>query len=136
MATKDQKTLVKPVSALNPTTIASDTTTNGIIIDTKGFQSLTFILQSGAIAAGTATPTLEEDDVVGFGSATTVATGDLLGTIADATFADTDDDAVKWIGYRGKKRFVRLSIVTTGSTTSTVLSAVALKGNPDLAPTS
>jgi hypothetical protein len=136
MATKDQKTVLKPVSALDSVTIGSDTVTNGIVLDTKGFQSITFVLQAGAIAAGTATPSLVESDDSGFSAPTAVASDDILGDIATGvTFGASDDNAVKWFGYRGKRRYVRLDITTAGSTTSTVLQAVAIKGNPDLAPT-
>ena len=137
MATKDQKTLIKPIVALVSTTIASDTVTNGAVIDTKGFQSLTFSMQSGVIAAGVATPSLLESDDGGFGAPTAVIAEDILGDIAtEATFADTDDNTVKWFGYRGDKRYVQLDITTSGTTTSTVLAAQAILGNPDFAPTS
>jgi len=135
MAKIDQKTLVKPEIALVTTNIDGDTVTNGAIIDTKGFQSITYLLQSGAIAAGVATPSFFAGNESNLSDGATVAAEDLLGTIADATFADSDDDVVKFIGYRGEFRFIRLDITTTGSTTSTDLSAIGLLGSPNLAPT-
>ncbi len=135
MAKIDQKTVVKPEVALVPTTIGSDTVTNGAIIDTKTFQSITFLLQAGAIAAGVATPSFFAGNESNLSDGATVAAEDLLGTIADATFSAIDDDFVKWIGYRGEFRFIRLDITTTGSTTSTVLSAIGLLGSPNLMPT-
>ena len=135
MATIDQKTVLKPISALDTPTITSDTTTSGNIIDTLGFEAVTLVFQAGAIAAGVATPTFTEGDDSGLSDGAAVATTDLLGTVADVTFAATDDNDVKWIGYRGDKRFLKVDIDTTGTTTSTVIGVAAVFGVPHKAPT-
>lgn len=135
MATIDQKTVLKPVSALDISTITSDTTTNGTIIDLKGFESVTLFFKSGAIAAGTATPSFTEGNDAALADGATVAVDDLIGTVASVTYADTDDNVNKWIGYRGKKRYLRVDIVTTGTTTGTVISCDAILGTPHKAPT-
>jgi hypothetical protein len=116
---------------LNPQTISSDTTTNGIIIDTAGYESLEFVIQTATITLGTITPVIQESDDSGLADPVTVtdASGFLLGTLADATFAATDDNKTKRIGYAGKKRYVRLSVVTASSA-NLVVGAVAILGAP------
>jgi hypothetical protein len=134
MAQIDLHTRVSATPALNIQTISSDTTTNGIIIDTAGYQSVEFVLFSGTITTGVFTPLLQEGDSSTLTDAANVSTDNLLGTYAAATFttAAADDNACKSIGYNGKKRYVRLSIVTT-STGNGVIGAVAVKGSPAVA---
>lgn len=117
--------------ALAAQTIATDTTTNGAIIDTLGFHGLEFILQSAAITDGAYTVTLTHGDDSGLSDGATVSADDLLGSIA---FADTDDNAAKRIGYIGKKRYVRLNVVSTGTTTGGAFAATAVKFSPKHAP--
>lgn len=125
---------ISAVVALNTAAITSNTTTNGAIIDTNGFGCLEFVVQSGALTDGTYTPALTEGDASDLSDGSAVAAGDLLGTVAGATFAATDDNKVKRLGYRGNKRFVRLSLVSAGVTTGVTISAVAVLGHPRKAP--
>ena len=120
--------------AINPAAIASNTATHGVIIDTKGFDSLEFVIQSGTLTDGTYTPSLIEGDDPTLSDGAAVTAGDLLGTVAGATFAATDDNKVKKIGYRGNKRYVRLTITSAGVTTGGTLGAVAVQGHPRSAP--
>jgi hypothetical protein len=118
---------IKAESALNTTAISSSTTTAGNIIDMQGFGAVEFIIQSGTLTDGTYTPTLQEGAVSNLSDATTVAAADITGTIALATFALTDDNTVKKLGYIGNKRYVRLSIVSTVVTTGGTVSSVSVK---------
>ncbi|MGR3179841.1 MAG: hypothetical protein ACUZ8E_17515 [Candidatus Anammoxibacter sp.] len=122
---------VKVLNALDSQTIATDTTTNGEIIDTAAFHALEFILKSGAVADGDFTVALQHGDDSGLSDAATVAAADLLGSIV---FLAADDDAAKRIGYIGKKRFVRMTIVSDNTSSGGVFSGVALQGNPLHAP--
>jgi hypothetical protein len=58
----------------------------------------------------------------------------LLGTEAEAGFQFDDDDEVRKIGYRGDKRYVRLTITPSGNTGDAPLAALAILGGPKLAP--
>ncbi len=118
-------------NALDSQTIGTDTTTNGEIIDTVGFHGLEFVLKSGTVTDGAYTVTLTEGDDAALSDGATVAAADLLGSIA---FADTDDDAAKRVGYIGKKRYVRMNVVSTGTTSGGVFSGVAVKFSPNSAP--
>jgi len=130
MAQFDLHTKVAATPALNIQAISTDTKTVGNIIDTALFESLEFVLFSGTITTGVFTPLLEEGDLPALGDAAPVDAGFILGTYALATFttAAADDNACKQLGYIGKKRYVRLSIVTT-STGNGTIGAVAVEGN-------
>lgn len=120
---------IKASVALNTTAIAANGSTDGAIIDTAGFDSLEFVIQSGALTDGSYTPSFTEGDDPALGDGTAVAAGDLLGTIAGATFAAGDDNTVKRIGYRGYKRYVRLTITAATVTTGGAISAIAVQGD-------
>lgn len=118
-------------NALNSQTISTDTTTNGVIIDTQGYHGLEFILKSGAITDGAYTVTLTHGDNSALSDGTTVSADDLLGSIA---FADTEDNTAKRVGYIGKKRYVRMNVVSTSTSSGGVFSGVAVKFSPFSAP--
>ncbi|MEL7659602.1 hypothetical protein [Acetobacterium wieringae] len=132
---KDMKNNIKVSNALNIQAISTNTTTAGAIIDTKGFGVLTFVFQTGTITDGDYTLLIHEGNNSGLSDAAAVADADLLGTEALASFAaDTDDNKVSKIGYRGNKRYVRLSVVSTNVTTGGTVGATAIQGNPQFAP--
>ena len=126
---RDLHNNIKAEVALNTAAISTDTTTAGNIIDMQGFGSVEFIIQSGTLTDGAYTPLVEDGDVANLSDAAAVADANLLGTEAAAAFALADDDAVKKIGYIGNKRYVRLSIVSTATTTGGTLSAISIKHN-------
>lgn len=98
----------------------------GIIIDTDGAEGLEFLIQSGVLTTGTWTPKIEDGDDAGLSDAADVATDLLIGTIADATFAATDDNAAKKIGVVNHKRYVRLTL-TGAATPNGLIGALAGK---------
>lgn len=126
---RDLHNNIKAEAALNIGAISSNTTTAGNIIDMKGFGSVEFIIISGTLTDGTYTPLVQEGDAANLSDASSVDDADLLGTESDAAFAASDDNTVKKVGYIGNKRYVRLSLVSTGVTTGGTLTALALKAN-------
>lgn len=124
---------VKQVVALDSQDITTNTTTDGNIIDTAGFESLEYLIQSGTITDGAYAFLLEEDDVIGFTSSTVVPADETLGVLTG--FVAADDDSALRVGSIGKKRFQRLAIVSTGASTGgTKFSSVAVLGHPQSAP--
>ena len=117
--------------AFATTTIATDTTTAGVIIDTQGFTALEFLIMSGTITLGDAAITLQHGDDSGLSDVAAVPADEALGT---AIFAATADDEERKLGYIGKKRYVRLSIVTDNSANLT-LTSMALLANALHQPT-
>jgi len=115
--------------------ITTNTTTVGAIIDTAGFESLEYLITSGTITDGVYALLLEEGDDSGLSDAADVPAANILGSLTG--FVAADDDTVKRVGSIGKKRYQRLSIVSTGTTTGgTNFTGLAVKGNPHSAPTS
>ena len=134
MAEYDLHSNVKQEVALDSQDITTDTTTVGNIIDTRGFESLEYVIQSGTITDGTYTLVLEQGDDSGLSDAAVVPTDEVLGVLTG--FVAADDDAAKRVGSIGKKRFQRLSILSASTSTgATKVSSVAVLGHPQSAPT-
>lgn len=135
MASRDGHHNSKTVVALAPQAIAADGAKVGPIIDTAGFESVEFVIASGTLTDGDYTPSFEEGDTANLADTAAVAAGDLIGTIAAATFALADDVKTKKIGYRGTKRYLRLTV--TGANIAAgggLIGAVAVLGHPRSQP--
>lgn len=128
---RDSYNHIKPVRALSPVSVADNTAQVSQIIDMQGFQSLLFVIALGSIADADATfaVLVEHGDESDLSDAASVPDIELLGTEAAAGFQFDDDDGVKKIGYRGYKRYVRLTITPTGNASAALMSAVALLGH-------
>ncbi len=118
-------------SALAIAAITTDTTTAGITIDTMGYEGLEFVLQSGTVTDGAYAVSIQEGDESDMSDAATVTAELILG---DADFALADDDTAKRIGSAGKKRYQRLSITSTATSSGGTFGAVAILGNAHSAP--
>lgn len=97
--------------------ITANLTTAGQIVDTAHYESgLMFSLAALVYDDGTYTPLIEESDDSGMAGATEVPDKNLIGTEAEAALsaATALGDAMKTIGVATSKRYVRLSIVSTG----------------------
>lgn len=130
--------VIHQVRAISPGAItAGNATLTSQIIDRAGYESLDFLFASGTITDSTFTITIYESDDSGMSGETAVAAADLLGLAAGTntfTFVAADDDLVKKVGYKGNKRYVRAKAVQSGATTGGYLCAVAMQGNPRVAP--
>lgn len=132
MASFDSKNNVKQLLALNPQTIATSTTVVGNEIDTLGYQSLTFLPSIGTRTDGTFTILVQDSDVSGSGFVD-VVDDFLSGTESAAAIITTN--TIKKIGYVGKKRYVKCSMVSTTVTSgSTSVQIVAILGDPTHSP--
>jgi hypothetical protein len=125
------KRVISPVSEAGTTALV------GQIIDRQGFDSLEYIIATGSIADADATFTilLEEGDAAALGDAAAVADADLLGTEASAAFVFDDDNETRKLGYKGNKRYTRLTITPVGNASAALISAVAILGHADIEPT-
>jgi len=129
---------IHPLRAISPAAATTDDTAwVGQIIDTQGFGSLTFLLQSGSLADADAVfaVLVEDGDDVALGDAAAVSDDLLQGTEALAGFTFADDNETRKIGYAGHKRYVRLTVTPANNTGNAFISAVAVLGHPRLAPT-
>jgi len=115
-------------------TLSGTTKAEGDWIDMQGWESLTFTVSTGTVTdAGTASGfsfQVEEGDDTTDAGATAVADADLIGleSALTVTSDDADDEFIGTIGYRGAKRYVRMTAVgTTG--TNAVVASHAIKGH-------
>lgn len=137
MATNDLHSNLKLTRVISPISQAGNAAMVGAIIDRLGFGSLEFAVTLGTITtAGTAyTALLEDADEIAFNvTNAVVADADLIGTEALASFVDSEVNTTKKLGYKGNKRFVRLTMTPAGNTGASTLSALAIQGSPSLSP--
>ncbi|MDX0897439.1 hypothetical protein GOD90_10595 [Sinorhizobium medicae] len=126
MAKRDLYNNISAVSSIVPAVQTATATGTGV--DGRGFQSVTYVVNTGAIAgAGNFTPKMQESDDNSAWS--DVAAADLLGSFPSALAAST---AIR-VGYKGSKRYTR-AVLTLNSGTSIAAGAVAILGHPELAP--
>jgi len=130
MASKDKNFGMK-LSHLLAAVIASNTTTAGAVVDMNGdndFEALEVALAIGAHTDGSYSILLEEsDDNISFNA---VAAESILG---DNTALDAAN-SVSHVGYVGKKRYVRASVVSTDVTTGANATLLAMQDCPRSAP--
>jgi len=110
--------------------IATDTVTNGEIIDSQGFESLEFITQTGVVTAGDVTPSVEGSDDSGMVGAVAITGEDLLNSVPQVMAAS---DFTQRLGVIAKYRYYRLNQTTANTANLTVGASVVL-GNPHSAP--
>ena len=134
---KDLLNRIDVKRVLSPVSVADTTAQVGQIIDRRGFDSLTYVIATGSIADADATFTvlLEEGDASNMSDAAAVADADLIGTEALAGFQFDDDNECRKLGYKGAKRYTRLTITPVANASAALLSAVAVLSSPQLAPT-
>jgi len=134
---KDMTSIVDVKRVISPVSVADTTAQVGQIIDRKGFHALTYLIATGSIADADATFTvlLEESDDSGMSGANAVADADLIGTEVLAGFQFDDDNECRKLGYKGSKRYTRLTITPVANASAALLAAVAVLGHPAVAPT-
>lgn len=121
---------------ISPVSESGDTPLVGQIIDHDGFYSSEYLISTGSLADANATfaVLLEESENSDMSSSNAVADVDLIGTEALAGFAFGDDDEVRKLGYKGNKRYTRLTITPSGNGSAALISAVVILGHPAQAP--
>jgi hypothetical protein len=135
---RDLMNAIAPKRGLSPVASGVDNTPLvSQIIDMQGYDSLTWLIATGAIPDADATfaVTMDEGEQANLSDAAAVAAADLIGTLALAGFIFSDDDKVFKVGYKGAKRYVRLTITPSLNTGATLLCAIALRGHPAAVPT-
>ena len=129
---------VHPVPVLAPSAgVADNTAQVGAIVDRAGYEALEYIIQTGTLgtAAATFTVLLEEGDKADMSDAAAVSDTDLIGTEALASFNGNDDGKCFKLGYKGGKRYTRITITPASNASAAPFSVVAVLGRPGSAPT-
>ena len=134
---KDLSSKIHPLKVITPVVVADNTAQVGSIIDRQGYDSLTYLIVTGTLADADATFTvlLEEGDQANLSDAAAVDDKDLIGTEALASFNYADDAETRKLGYKGNKRYTRLTITPANNAGNAPVAAIALLGHPALAPT-
>lgn len=126
------------VRAISPAAaVTNDTAIVSQIIDRQGYEALAFAILAGDLADADATfaVLVQHGDAANLSDAADVPDTELLGTEALAGFTFANDNETRKIGYRGGKRYVRLTVTPTGNTGNAFIAAVAILGAPHVAPT-
>ena len=134
MASRDLKNNIQLAVGTAPHSPAATGTITGTVIDTAGFASTTFILQSGAQTTTdiTVTPVVMEGAVTG--TLTSAANADLVGTEAAAALDGTAGaSSATMVGYIGALRYVRCDVIVTSAATG-LYNVVCVQGSPMKAP--
>ena len=121
---------VKGVVGLALASITTNTNTDGVIIDTQGFNSGELFVQSHTLTDGDYAVEIWGGDDAALADGVKVT--DLIG--AAPAFAAADDNAVKRLGTYDKYRYYRIRIVSTNVTTGGNFSALWVLSNPLSAP--
>lgn len=134
---KDLMNCIDVKRVISPVSVADNTAQVGQIIDRKGFDGVTYLIATGSLADADATfaVTIDEGDAANLSDASAVAAADLIGTTALASFAFSDDDKCKKLGYKGTKRYTRLTITPSANASAALISAVAVLSAAAAAPT-
>ena len=134
---RDLASFVTPTRGISPAAAVTDNTAFvSQIADTYDHDSLTFFALLGSLADADATFTVlvEEGDDSGLSDAAAVADADLIGLEANASFIFGDDNKVAKIGYKGTKRYVRVTITPANNTGNAYVAGMWLKGHPRTLP--
>lgn len=125
--------LIAPIAARTDNTAIVSS-----IIDTLGYNAAEFVIVTGTNTDTNATfaVLVEDDDAAGFGTGVAVDDAFLVGTEALAGFTFADDVECRKIGYKGLKRYVRVTVTPSGNDSGNIfISGVAVLGYPATGPT-
>lgn len=134
---RDLMNNIHVVRAISPVSVSDNTAQVSQIIDVQDYNSLTFVIAAGGLADTDATfaVLVEHGDDPALSDAAAVPDEQLIGTEALAGFTFADDDEPRKIGYRGSKRYVRLTVTPSSNSAAALLAAVAILGHPAQRPT-
>lgn len=136
---RDQMNNLHILNAISPVAARTDNTAIvSSIIDTRGYDSLTFGILVGTNTDTNATfaVTMDHGDAANLSDAAAVPSADLVGTLALAGYDFSDDAESRKIGYVGVKRYVRLTITPSGNDAGNIfVAATAILGRPAISPT-
>ncbi len=133
---KDLMNSINVKRAISPVSVSDNTAQTGQVVDRQGYNSVTYVIAIGSVADADATFTvlLEECDTSG-GTYTAVADADMIGTEALAGFQFDDDNECRKLGYKGAKRYTKLTITPANNASAALVAAVCVLGHQMVAPT-
>ncbi|MCY0919611.1 MULTISPECIES: hypothetical protein [unclassified Streptomyces] len=131
---RDLKNSISAAPSLAPA--ARTAAADGAAVDLAGYGNSVVIIDTGTVTGTTPLFTFEvqESDTTTGGDFTAVADADLDGT--EPAVSAANDETVFRIGYRGRKRYLRVILKTVGGTSTPTLpcTGLVLRGSPRKAP--
>jgi hypothetical protein len=128
MASRELYNHVLEALSLAPAARVNGTAT-GSTVDLLGYESALVLISTGVITDGSHAITLEDSNDNFSSDTTTVAAGDMLGTILTPLTSGSGGSAVQAVAYVGKKRYLRAKVVTSGATTGGIFAASVLRSH-------
>jgi len=134
---RDLMNNITPRVAIAPTVVTDNTALVGALINRQGYDSLTYLIETGTLADVDATfaVTMTHGDASDGSDLAAVASTDLVGTLALAGFTFANDGACFKVGYIGSKQYTKLTITPTSNSGNAPIGAIALLGHPNIRPT-
>ena len=127
-AKRDALANVSPAQTLRPAQRTANAT--GLGVEVLGFEEVEFCLDLGTFTDGTfAFDPEESDDNSTF---TNIAAADLDGSFPVPSAAN--DEQIHRVGYKGAKRYVRVNLTASGTTTGAAMALVVQRRRPHFAP--
>jgi len=135
MAIKEEATNQKVIDALTSQAISTDTTTTGAIIDTADYDNgVYFAIGCSAWTDGAYALKIEDGDNAALSDAAVIPDAQLVyPAMPSLGAAIAEGSPFEKQGIFGNKRYVRASIVSTGTSSGATLQVVAVV-NPELVP--
>lgn len=128
--------VLKFVPSTNPAAgITGNGVTTGATIDTKGFNGLTFNVQTGVVTDGTFTGQVFGGNASNMSDEVALTADQLIGSVS--AIATTDDGVCERVGVnlaKVGKRYYRLKLTQAGATTGGFVAVQALLTMPNAAP--
>lgn len=138
MASRDLMNSINPKVAIAPVVVSDNTVTKSGAIDAAGFESVTFVIETGTIVDADATfaVVIKDGDTNVQTAHAAVDAVFLIGTNTLASFDFAADNVCRKIGYVGGKRYVSVEITPTNNASAAPIAAICLLGDPKAGPTS
>lgn len=118
MANRDLANKLKFSRGISAATVTNaNTAFVSQIFDTADYDAVAFAIHTAALTDTNATfaVTVDHGNVSNLSDAASVPTAQLTNTLASASFTFADDDATRFIGYVGDRRYVRVTITPSGN---------------------
>lgn len=129
---------INPRVAIAPAAATTDNTAwVSNIVDKQGFDSVTLVIVTGALADADATfaVTLTEGDQSNLSDGAAVASQDILGGLTNASFDFSADNKCLKLGYTGGKRYLKATITPSANSGNAFVAAVWIMGHAAQQPT-
>ena len=128
---------IRVIPALSPAAgVTGNAVSTGLTVDTRGFESVTFVVQTGVVTDGTFTGAVFGGNASNMSDERVLTAAELIG--AAIAIAATDDGVCERVGVNkvlAPFRYYRLKLTQVGATTGGFIAAQCILGAPGQSPT-